>query len=194
MQFKEFGPSPSGVLWKNAKGQEQRFETLLGICKETAAEKIAINDLGCGYGALFEFLKNHNFNQGHFTYQGFDICREMIVDCNQRVADDRASFTWTYQAEMLADYTFMSGTFNMKGTAEDDQWLSYIQDSLRLVDKNSRKGFAFNLHDVAQKKRLEWTFYAEPEVMLKFCQKSFSGEVSMIKDKKKKEFSILVQK
>ncbi|MTI10299.1 class I SAM-dependent methyltransferase [Curvivirga aplysinae] len=195
MQFNEHGPSPTGVLWADAKGQEKRFATLCKVINKTDADQeITINDLGCGYGALFEYLNVDKFNDGRFKYYGSDICRDMIVNTKTRITDSRAHFNWSYQTQQICDYSFCSGTFNMKGTAEDDIWTSYVKESLRHLFEHSKKGMGFNLHDAKQKKRLEWTYYADKKDIYNFCKKELSGDLTLLEDKAKKEFTILVRK
>ena len=50
-----FGPTPFGADWDSEPGQNLRFVQLLRLC-EGAPPGWSLNDLGCGYGALWAFL------------------------------------------------------------------------------------------------------------------------------------------
>ncbi len=68
-----FGANHRGVFWSSAEGQLERFRQLAGIFDQAdMAGGVSINDLGCGYGALFEFFADHPALQGG-RYAGFDI-------------------------------------------------------------------------------------------------------------------------
>ncbi len=50
-------PAPPGVLCRNEDGQRLRFEILVRVVEdEGKAGGVTINDLGCGYAAIFDFL------------------------------------------------------------------------------------------------------------------------------------------
>ena len=51
------GPVANGVFWKDQDGQMLRYELLLqAIDDADLSGPISVNDLGCGYGALFDLL------------------------------------------------------------------------------------------------------------------------------------------
>ena len=50
----EFGETPLGVDWNGEEGQKLRFAQLSKVIRPSAV--FSINDLGCGYGALRDFL------------------------------------------------------------------------------------------------------------------------------------------
>jgi hypothetical protein len=69
------GPTPAGVDWPCARTQELRFAQLLRLCDFSAP--FALNDLGCGYGALLAFLgRCHRGKQEN--YLGMDLSELMI--------------------------------------------------------------------------------------------------------------------
>ncbi len=53
------------------------------------------------------------------TYFGYDISEAMIKGAKQQITDPRAPFINSHQATELADYSFVSGTYNMKMDAPD---------------------------------------------------------------------------
>ena len=53
----EHGETPRGVDWNGEESQLLRFEQLCKII-DGATEAYSLNDLGCGYGALLDFLND----------------------------------------------------------------------------------------------------------------------------------------
>ena len=59
----EYGENFRGVDWSSEDGQNLRFQQLCKIIETD--QTFSINDLGCGYGALYDYM-NENFNS--FSY------------------------------------------------------------------------------------------------------------------------------
>ncbi|HER26667.1 MAG TPA: hypothetical protein ENI69_06120, partial [Rhodospirillales bacterium] len=56
-RVRQYGAKPAGVLWKDRHGQRLRFEVLYNILNHAPVSRpLTIADLGCGYGAFFDFL------------------------------------------------------------------------------------------------------------------------------------------
>ena len=56
--FKVNGKSPEGVFWNSYYNQTKRFEELFNfLFLITSNENISVADVGCGYGAMYEFIK-----------------------------------------------------------------------------------------------------------------------------------------
>ena len=59
--FKINGKSPEGVFWNSYYNQTKRFEELYNLLfLITSNENISIADVGCGYGAMYKFIKKKN--------------------------------------------------------------------------------------------------------------------------------------
>ncbi|MBF0510070.1 MAG: class I SAM-dependent methyltransferase, partial [Deltaproteobacteria bacterium] len=50
----EHGETPRGVDWNGEESQRLRFEQLAKII--VRSDRFSLTDLGCGYGALLDFL------------------------------------------------------------------------------------------------------------------------------------------
>ena len=107
------GPSANGVYWKNADGQLLRLNILLkAIAPEDLFGPITINDLGCGYGALFDLVRATPMMRSG-RYYGYDISPAMVEEASKRhEMDPRAQFIQRPMATEMADYSFVSGTYN----------------------------------------------------------------------------------
>lgn len=187
----EHGASPQGVDWNGEDGQVLRFQQLTKIIDWDTP--FTVNDFGCGYGALFEFIKSY---QIEFKYYGNDISPEMIKEARKRIASENASFFVSDRPKEPADYCLASGIFNVALNSEKDIWRKYIFEQLHILNENASKGFAFNClttYSDEDKKR-DYLYYADPCEMFDFCKKHFSRNVALLHDYELYEFTILVRK
>ena len=65
---------PKGVDWASKYSQETRFIQLLKVMP-SSNDKFSLLDFGCGYGALFRFIKK---KYPYMSYYGYDISSEML--------------------------------------------------------------------------------------------------------------------
>jgi hypothetical protein len=192
--LRTYGAQPRGVFWRDTKGQRLRFEQLIGILDEDDWKGgLILNDLGCGYGAMFDFLADLPFMKDG-RYQGYDITEEMVACCSQRITDPRASFEQSLRATKMADYSFVSGTYNLRLDIPDDKWMDHIQRSLVDLATVSRKGLAFNMLGADRSKRRQKTlYYARPEPFYDFCLRVISPHVTLVTDYPLAEWTIWVR-
>src|SRR5262252_1200270 len=99
------GDTPMGVDWNGAESQTLRFEQLARLIAR--AVPFSINDIGCGYGALLDYL------QASFpdvSYTGSDIAAEMIAAaCSRHATSERVRFVVGAEPPAPADYCVASG-------------------------------------------------------------------------------------
>lgn len=192
-RINECGPVANGVFWKDSDGQVLRLELLLQtVAQEDLNGPITINDLGCGYGALFDLIKNEPMMRGGH-YIGYDISPEMVAAAKTRCNDTRATFIVSPVATEVADYSFVSGTYNMSMGANAALWTHYIKTSLDMLWKKTAKTLAFNLLDAAEPHKLDDLFYADRRTFLEHAL-TLSPEVEIIDDYPLNEFTIVVRR
>jgi SAM-dependent methyltransferase len=189
-----FGPSPRGVFWRSRESAERRFQVLVRVFDDgDRGGGIAINDLGCGYGAFFEFIRDHPAMRGS-RYVGYDICPEMVAEARARIRDPRATFVRHLKATETADYSFVSGTFNLKLEAEEAAWNAYVKASLELLWQKTRKGLAFNMLDPRDKEEGDGLYYADPLEFLEFVRARLSADARLIEDYGVPDWTILLRR
>src|SRR5262245_26922402 len=73
-RLREHGATPAGVDWNSESSQRLRFDQLLRVVlpDERAG---SLNDFGCGYGALADYLATR---YPGWTYRGYDASPAMI--------------------------------------------------------------------------------------------------------------------
>ena len=82
-RFREKGAQAEGVFWASRLSQQARFEQVLQDMKsEQGTDRFSLADIGCGYGALFDYIRRTEAWRG-IIYSGVDINKEMISYCQQ---------------------------------------------------------------------------------------------------------------
>jgi len=186
------GPTALGVDWNSPESQRLRFARLMRIVDQP--EPFTINDYGCGYGALVDYLQDGAFS---FQYCGFDISERMIAAANASHPPSPQINFVNHERELRpADYTVASGIFNVRLETPIDEWQRYVLDTLRSLNDLSKKGFAFNvLTKYSDPEFMRSTlYYADPLFLFDYCKRTFSRLVSLLHDYPLYEFTLLVRR
>lgn len=188
----QHGETPRGVDWNGEESQALRFEQLCKVID--GPDQFSLNDLGCGYGALHDFLANRFSG---FSYSGIDVSESMIRSAEQRyLGVPQARFTLSSEPDRVADYGVASGIFNVRLGRSDAEWRAYVDATLDILDRTSRIGFSFNCltsYSDAEKMR-DYLFYADPCALFDLCKRRYSRNVALLHDYGLYEFTILVKK
>jgi SAM-dependent methyltransferase len=191
-KLSKHGETPRGVDWNGEGAQTARFKQLCRIIE--TPDPFSVNDLGCGYGALYDFLA---LAYGMFSYSGVDISESMIQAAQQRYRRfSNAHFTVGSEPHGMADYGMASGIFNIHFNRGDEQWFSHIATTLDVLNQTSVRGFAFNClttYSDADKMRGD-LYYADPYRIFDLCKRRYSRNVALLHDYGLFEFTILVKK
>jgi SAM-dependent methyltransferase len=188
----QHGETPRGVDWNGEESQELRFEQLCKIID--GRSQFSLNDLGCGYGALHDFLVGR---YSGFSYSGIDVSESMIRSAEQRYQGiPQARFVLSSQPDGAADYGVASGIFNVRLGRSDAEWRAYLEATLDNLDRTSRLGFSFNCltsYSDAEKMR-DYLYYVDPCALFDLCKRRYSRNVALLHDYGLYEFTILVRK
>jgi SAM-dependent methyltransferase len=192
--LQKMGVDSRSVGWNSEACQKLRFSKLAAVLGQD--EDFSINDLGCGYGSLLDFLsKDLDCQVG--KYHGYDISKDML-DAATRILSgypkELIDLRQSKDISTVADYSFVSGTFNVRFEATYDEWKQHISDCLSNLDAHSTKGFAFNLLTSYVDWEEPHLFYGEPSFWFDYCKKNFSKKVSLLHDYDLWEWTILVRK
>jgi hypothetical protein len=187
-----FGPIPLGADWDSIITQEVRFLQLLKICNFSAP--FALNDVGCGYGALFSYLTKYH-SETDIDYLGFDVSSAMIYQADSLQRDlTRAGFVVAKVSPRIADYSVASGIFNVKLDQPLDKWERYIGKTLVDMHASSRLGFAVNfMTPSAFNENPEHLYCTTPNFWIRFCENQLRSSARVIADYGLREFTLLVR-
>jgi SAM-dependent methyltransferase len=190
----ENGVESRSVGWNSEVGHHLRFEKLCSFIRGDIGP-ISINDYGCGYGALLDFLSKHARAEV-VKYHGYDICAEMLNAAKEKLKWYEGSIDLILDAEVKtkADYSIVSGTFNVKFDSTDEDWTLLIIEKLAMLNEMSTKGFSFNLLTSYVDWKEPHLFYADPCFWFDYCKRNFSKKVSLLHDYDLWEWTISVTK
>lgn len=190
------GPCAKGVDWNGEHSQQLRFQQmarLFGTVRDLRGS--IVSDLGCGYGAFFDYLTSNGFE--NFLYRGYDISKEMVSHANRRLEKTpSAEVALAKKIVSPTDFAVACGIFSVKLGQSDSVWLEYIHSILREMNDVCTRGFVFNCltsYSDEGKKRDD-LFYANPAKMFDFCMREFSRNVALLHNYELFEFTVLVQK
>lgn len=190
----QHGATPRGVDWNGEDSQLLRFTQLCNVLPRGYSKSFSINDLGCGYAALNDYLSGEYQN---YKYTGYDVSTEMVEASLKRLQSyPNSTAICSGDINEVADYSVASGVFNVRLDTPEDEWLTYIKSVLMQLNDSCRTGFSFNCltsYSDSDKMR-DYLYYAEPEELFKFCKTEFSRNVALMHDYDLYEFTIVVRK
>lgn len=186
------GVTPLGVDWSCVPTQQLRFVQLLKVCD--FSRPFSLNDVGCGYGALLQYLGDRHAATG-IDYLGIDLSAAMIRRARRRWAGrGDARFVLGHASPRVADFTVASGVFNVKLDCPIDLWRQLTAQALTNMRDTSRRGFAVNFmtfrpHHEATHLGLYRTF---PGEWISYCETRLGLEVELLSDYGMHEFTLLI--
>jgi SAM-dependent methyltransferase len=192
LRFNESGESARGVDWDCGAGEELRFAQLCRVIDATVP--YSINDIGCGYGALVEFLARAG---DEFSYHGLDVASLMIEAARLRhEGKPNRRFSCSAQLDMPADYTVASGIFHMRFGRSAEEMAEYQLRTLDMMERMSTRGFSFNCFSscYAADRQRHHLYYSDPRQLLDHCMQRYSAQVALLHDYDPLEFTIVVRK
>jgi SAM-dependent methyltransferase len=160
-KLSEHGDQSKAVGWPTADSQELRFEKLTQVIPEMN-NPFSVNDYGCGYGAHLDYLLQEKYSVS--GYNGYDLSEEMLNKSKERLKGFKGNLNLINSSKIStpADFTFVSGTFNVRFESTYDEWKKFIEGTLIMINKSSKLGFSFNLLS----KYVDWEephlFYGDP--------------------------------
>jgi SAM-dependent methyltransferase len=185
------GPTPQGVDWNGVASHELRHRQFLRLLD--GIPDASLLDLGCGFGDFFRFLRA----EGHRgRYIGYDIAPDMIAEA-LRLHGQGADRQWRVGAEPEegADFAIASGILNVKGDAQVEVWERYVLETIDILARVGRRGFAFNVLSLSSdpERRAANLYYADASKMLSYCLGRYGRSVALLQDYGLYEFTVIVR-
>jgi SAM-dependent methyltransferase len=188
-RFREHGPVARGVDWNSEQSQELRFEQFLRLLP--VGVRFSIVDYGCGYGALYEFLRGRGLE---VSYVGFDLSSEMIEYAAAAYPD--AEWTTSPRDLRSCDVAVASGVFNVKQGVPAEEWQRYAEATIDELARVGSRGFAFNMltsYSEPEKMRPD-LYYGDPTHYFELCRARYGRHVALLHDYGLWEFTIGVRR
>jgi hypothetical protein len=189
--LEKFGINSKSVGWKDSDSQYLRFNKL-NLVFENSNSIISINDYGCGYGAHLTNLLAEGFNISQ--YNAYDINLEMLEKLREHhegLTTVEINCIQSPEITTVADYSLVSGTFNVMPNNDHKRWEKYIEKRLLQLTRYSRYGLAFNLLTNYVDWKQEGLYYADPIYWLNFCKEKITENCILLRDYGLYEWTIL---
>lgn len=172
------GSTAQGVFWRSQSSQFARFDTLLSLVRQLrAGQPTSIADIGCGYGAMLDFIsKSSEFQL--IAYQGVDINRAMIAACHKKFPKQTTMFSTGNKPVRMVDFCMFSGTFNLSHSDDPALWSDYIFTCLDRCMAQTRYGLVLNLLCAPKAKIQKQIFYANRASFIKRAEAHFGATYS----------------
>jgi SAM-dependent methyltransferase len=190
------GATPLGVDWSCQATQSLRFVQLLKICDFSAP--FALNDVGCGYGALAAFLAER-YPDSRVDYLGVDLSLAMVRRARRRFSRTDCRFMVANSSPRIADYSVASGIMNVSCGHSRANWESFVAATLREMRRTSGVGFAVNFMteaarpDISEDPLATVLYRTAPQPWIRFCEAELGCSVETIDGYGMKEFTLLVR-
>jgi SAM-dependent methyltransferase len=191
-----YGATPMGVDWSCQATQHLRFVQLLKICDFSAP--FALNDTGCGYGALAAFLAMHH-PDSEIDYLGIDLSRAMIQRARRRFSSPDRRFAVAKSSPRIADYSVASGIMNVSLGHSRAVWEDFVATMLRQMRQTSRCGFSVNFISDATRARSPATpltdglYRTMPQPWIGYCEGQLGCSVEIMDGYGMREFTLLIR-
>lgn len=162
--LEEYGPNdPRSIGWASESTEQIRY-TILSEIGDLNSHSIL--DVGCGFGNLYDFLRNKNLS---FSYKGIDINPKAIMIAKEKhpnINFETVDFG-NYKNDKY-DYIFCSGALSFKIPNYKQFYFEYIKKMFNC----STIGIAFNMLNDKNNTNLEddklYATYSVKEVQ-DFC-------------------------
>lgn len=198
-KLRRHGATPAGADWASAMGQDLRFALLLRLCDFSAP--FSLNDVGCGYGALLDYLQRHHTGPGSrsgsgIDYLGVDISAAMVACAAQRWRDRAGTrFVEGSKAPRTADYAVASGIFNVVPPGAATGWAEVVASTLSEMHATARHGFAVNFIRAAPGTSDRPGLYqTQPGPWIAYCEGTMDAAVTLVQTHALGEFTLLVRR
>jgi len=193
-RFNNYNNTPKGVFWNSKLSQDLRLNIILDkILKIAKSEEFSIADIGCGYGRLYEVIKERNLDS-KVQYCGFDINQKLINFCKNNKDFKNIEFAISTLPFKKTDYVVMSGTYNLTPTNNIPLWENYIIKNLTSNWKLVEKAMIFNCLIKEKKEINKALYYTELSWIKRVCENNF-GKIQIFKNQLlKDDITIVIKK
>ena len=179
-KYLQFGDSPKGVDWKNLETQQLRLKIIVDELCYVKTRSFSILDVGCGTGALYESLKERI--KDSFSYTGVDYVSKMLEVAVEKYKVYKNVKFYNMELKNILekfDFVVASGIFNVKMTIREDEWISNMKETLKLMFSHCTKAMVFNVLTNLVDYTEDRLFYSDPNYMLTFCQNNISRFIKL---------------
>ena len=193
-RFLKYHNTPKGVFWNSKLSQDLRLNIILDkILDNTKVDPFTIADIGCGYGRLFEIIRERNL-ESRIRYSGFDINKNFISFCKTNKKFENANFYVDSQPHRNFDYIVMSGTYNLTPTNNLKLFEEYLRQNLKSNWNKVGKAMIFNCLISRERIIKNKLYYTEISWIKKFCEENLNKPIISKHKLLEEDITIFIQK
>ncbi len=193
-RFLKYHNTPKGVFWNSKLSQDLRLNIILDkILDNTKVNPFTIADIGCGYGRLFEIIRERNL-ESRIRYSGFDINKNFISFCKSNKKFKNANFYVDTQPHHNFDYIVMSGTYNLTPTNNIKLFEEYLRQNLKSNWNKVSKAMIFNCLISRERIIKNKLYYTEISWIKKFCEENLNKPIISKHKLLEEDITIFIQK
>ena len=193
-RFDTFNNTPKGVFWNSKLSQDLRLNIILDkILQNAKSDEFSIADIGCGYGRLYEIIKDRNLDR-KAQYYGFDVNKKFIQFCKNNKDFENVKFEISAYPLKDTDFVVMSGTYNLTPTNNISLWEDYIIKNLTNNWKFVGKAMIFNCLLKDKKTINKSLYYTELTWIKKICEKNFCNPEIIKHNLLKDDITVILKK
>lgn len=190
--FLNHGPTAGGVDWVHEDKARLRHHIFSKLIKEQHKTPPTLLDIGCGYGAFYDYLKGKALP---CTYTGIDLVPEMIA--HARTTHPDAHFL---EGDFLStsfepfDYLFANGIFTQKLDVSQREMNKLLHLFLKRMFALCTKGIALNMMTSQVNFYAENLFYKNPAEMIAYVMEVISDKFLIHHEYELYEFTLFIYK
>ena len=192
--YKIHGATSKGVDWKNKYQTVKRYSTFLDLIEKTNNKNLSLLDVGCGYGAFYDFIKKKS--EKKIDYLGVDLVEEMIVHAQNEYGEKKFSAIDFFELdrEKKFDFVIANGLFTQKFDFSNDQMIKFLKKSFIKLHTLSFKAFIFNVLSENVDYKNPKNFYISNDEIIDFLLDKDSVTIDKFENKNLYETFYIVQK
>ncbi len=166
--FIQHGSTSRGVDWGDKEwAAVLRQNKMLDVVKHHSKDRVSLLDVGCGYGALADVIKEKHPN---ILYTGVDVVEEMVMDAKTR--HPLHQFIWGDILEVdigKYDYVVCNGILTQKVSASTLAMNRFAQRLIKRMFDVCNCGVAFNIMTTYVNFQKENLYYRNPAELMAWC-------------------------
>lgn len=187
-KLEQHGPTAAGVDWNKEETANLTYHYALKLIRpEYVRNRIMVLDVGCGYGGLLSYAKQHGFDM---DYTGIDIVPEMTK--HGAILHPDAKFIAGDFLKVVDlgrfDYVVCNGAMTIKLKASVLDMHRYADAMSRKMYEAAQTGLSFNLITNRVNFQVENSYYRSPVETLAFCLSELSDRVIIDYDHPRYQF------